>query len=193
MTHLKVELHIPSWSGNEAFYTWNLGRKDTGLRDLPPVPIASCVWTSVSQLARQFQEVMEPLGGGVLMEEVGSWGQNLRFYKLGPLPVHTHLPDLWQHEQEPHTPAATQLPCLPPTMSCTPNPSKGRHVGPEEKKCDYCTGETWRSGCSYLTSYTLNSHWTLGNFSSKYWKAVCHLTLEGMCWSPQSRLWLDWV
>lgn len=106
------------------------------------------------------------------------WGQNLRFYKLGPLPVHTHLPDLWQHEQEPHTPAATQPPCLPPTMSCTPNPSKGRHVGPEEKKCDYCTGETWWSGCSYLTlhfKFSLN----IREFFQKILKSSLSLNLRG--------------
>lgn len=49
-----------------------------GLRDPPPT-IGSWVWAIGSQFVVPFEGVMELLGGGVLLEEVGYWGQSLSF------------------------------------------------------------------------------------------------------------------
>lgn len=49
-----------------------------GLRDPPPT-IGSWVWAIGSQFVVPFEGVMELLGGGVLLEEVGYWGQGLSF------------------------------------------------------------------------------------------------------------------
>ena len=39
-----------------------------------------------SQLVALFGKIMEPLGGGALLEEVWLWGQTLWFYSLACLP-----------------------------------------------------------------------------------------------------------
>lgn len=49
-----------------------------GLRD-PLSTIGSWVWAIGSQFMVPFEGVMELLGGGVLLEEGGYWGQSLRF------------------------------------------------------------------------------------------------------------------
>lgn len=44
-------------------------------------PIGSCVWTLDTRMGVLFWKVVEPLGGGTSLEEVGHYRQGLRFYR----------------------------------------------------------------------------------------------------------------
>lgn len=59
-------------------------------------PIGTHVWTFGSQLAALFREFVKPVGVRASLEEVGSLGQDLRFYCLVILLVPCLLPDLQQ-------------------------------------------------------------------------------------------------
>lgn len=60
----------------------------------PSFQVCSDTWSPADGV---FRKVAKPLEDGVLLEEVGHWGWDLRFSSLPPLPVHLLLPDCTCH------------------------------------------------------------------------------------------------
>lgn len=84
--------------------------------ECPPVSHRLMHLHTWSSAGGAFQKVVEPLGGGVLMEEVRNWQWvGLRLYSMAPLPVHALLPDCGC--------SVNSLPAIPTTMPSPSQPS----------------------------------------------------------------------